>query len=543
MSEQILVYKPTGSAVAETQVAARKASRPWGELRFALVDNSKPGALALLTGIADTLGIPDERRTMVYKQIASRALNDEEKATIQQNCDVALIAVGNCGSCCSWTVHDVATLTKDFGIPSVAIITTPFQAIANQVASSLSYPDLPVIVVEHPVGNLPFEVIHERGAKSAIAVQDALTGATSGIADAASSVTVPADAAASELVAVDADQAAVDEFYISHGWSDGLPVVAPTEARVLAMLGRHAAEADTLIGKVPVAYGAATLRSIAVNAVMAGCLPEYFDVVVAVVKAAVDPVFNLHAIQPTTHPVAPMILVNGPIAERIGINAGTNALGSGNRANATIGRALRLIMHTIGGGVPGETDRATLGTPGKYTFCLAENEARSPWAPYHVSRGFDPSVSTVTLFGVEGPHNMNDPGSVSAAGILKTFIGSMNTTGSNHHEFPRAEPLVLLSPEHAEVLAREGYTRGSLQEFFFENAKIPLDAFSQERIERFLARRRPKWFGPENTTGFAYLADGPEDYQIAVAGGPGTHSVFLPSFGGTVSVTVPIDEA
>lgn len=541
MTETIRVHRPIDSSSYKAQGAVSKSSKPWEEIRFALVDNSKPGALALLTGIADALEVDESRRTMIYKQIASRPLNDEEKATIQRECDVALVAVGNCGSCCSWTVQDVAVLTKDLGIPSVAIITTPFEAIAKQVSCSAGLPNLPTIVVEHPVGNLPFELIHERGAKQATAARDALTGAAESSADEAASVG-PGSTPEFQFVTIDSDQAAVDDFFLENDWSDGLPVVAPTEPRVSAMLGRHEDEADELVGTVPVAHGRATYRTIAVNAVMAGCRPEYFDLLVAVVKAAIEPEFNMHAVQPTTHPVAPMIVVNGPMVLELGINSGTNAFGPGNRANATIGRALRLIMNNIGGGVAGKTDRATLGTPAKYGFCFAENEANSPWEPFHVSRGFAPSDSTVTLFAIESPHNMNDPGSVSAQGVLKTFIGSMCTTGTNHHQYPRTEAVVVIAPEHAELLARDGFTRRSLQEYFFENARIPLEAFSHERIERFLARRRPQWFGPENVTGFAAIGDGPEDFQIMVVGGPGTHSMFVPTFGPTASVTVKVAE-
>ncbi|MGH3756886.1 UGSC family (seleno)protein [Actinophytocola sp.] len=544
MGDKISVYRPTGPARSAERVVASGLRRSWESTTVALVDNGKPGALALLTGIADELDIPAERRVMVPKQIASRPMNDDELRTIKENCDAAILAVGNCGSCTSWTCHDAITVTSDFGIPAALIVTTPFIHIGQHVSRSLGYPDLPMVAVEHPVGDLPFEVIRARGAKSAIAVREALLG----VADraAAPAATAPTDAPAetgdAELLVVERDQAAIDELYQANNWSDGLPIVAPTEERITAMLGRHAARADEVVGTVATGYGVATLRAIAVNAVMAGCSPEYFDVVVAAVKGVVDPAFNLHALQATTHPVGPMILVNGPVAAKIGMNAGTNAMGQGNRANATIGRALRLVLITIGRCVPGVTDRATFGNPGKYTFCLAENESASPWEPFHVSRGLAAADSAVTVFGAEGTHNMNDPASVSSTGLLKTFVGCMCTPGSNHHQFPRTEPLVVLAPEHATLLAREGFTRASLQEYFFQNARIPLAAFSAERIERFLSRRRPVWFGPGNTTRVAALADSPSDFLIAVSGGPGTHSVFVPSFGGTAAVTVPVEQ-
>lgn len=434
-------------------------------------------------------------------------------------------------------------LETRFRIPVVLIVTVPFESIARKMADSLGLPDLALVVVEHPVGDLPFDVIHARGASNAQEVIGALMRKRPATTE---TMDLFKGACASDeggLLYVEGSQEAIDGIYISNGWSDGLPIVAPTETRVTAMLGRHLTYADTSIGRIAPSYGTASVLSVAVNAVMAGCLPEYFDVVLAAVRASIQPAFNLDAIQATTHPVAAMILVNGPIAARIGMNAGTNALGQGNRANATIGRALRLCLQNIGGGIPGVTDRATLGHPGKYTYCLAENEAESPWEPFHVARGWDLSASTVTLFGVEGPHNMNDPGSVSATELLKTFIGCMCTPGSNHHQYPRTEPLVLLSPEHARLLARQGYTRDRLAGFLFEKARMPLDAFSTERVERWLSKRRPVWFGPENGTGRVALADAPSDFLIGVAGGPGTHSVFIPSFGNTKSVTIGLDEA
>jgi len=532
----IEVYRPTGPASATERVTAKGLDRPWDELRFALVDNSKPGAIPLLDGIADTLGIADARRVTIAKQMAPKPLDDDERRVIQERCDVAVLAVGNCGSCCSWTCHDAVKVTADLGIPSVLVVTTPFERIGRQVATSLGYPDLPIVAVEHPVGLLPYDVVHARGAGAAAAVRDGLLRVAAGVAG-----DRVAGVGDDELLTVADDQAAVDALFLANWWSDGLPVVAPTRRRVSEMLGRHADRADEVVGTVATGYGSATYRAIAVNAVMAGCLPSYFDTLVAAVRAVVDPVFNLHGIQATTHPAGPMVMVNGPVVGEIGLNAGTNTFGPGYRANATIGRALRLVLQNVGGSIPGETDRATFGHPGKYTNCIAENEAESPWEPFHVSRGHAASASTVSVFGVEGPQNMNDAGSTTADGLLRTFVGCMTSVGANYHQYDRTEPFVIHSPEHAHTLAQAGHTRESLQKYYSENARVPLSAFSPEKVERFLARRRPAWFGPQNTTGYALVADHPEDFLIAVAGGPGTHSVLVPTFGPTKAVTVEID--
>jgi hypothetical protein len=530
----IVIHSPAGPTVENRRIRRPRFEGSWQTARIALIDNSKHGAVPLLEGLADGLRIPEGRRTVVNKLVATKPLTDAELGEVGENADLAIVAVGNCGSCCSWACHDAVTIAAKLGIPSVVVITTPFANIAAQIARSMDYPDLPTVVVEHPVGDIPYEIVYQRAFEKAGWVRSELETAAAAPGEA------DAPAAAIETFAIGRDQEDVDQFFLGRNWSDGLPIVAPTAERVSAMLGRHLARADEIVGRVPTGLGAASLRAIAVNAVMAGCRPEYFDVLVAAVKAVCAPEFNLHAIQATTHPVGPMIMVNGPIAERIGMNSGTNVFGQGNRANATIGRALRLVLITIGQGVPGHTDRATMGQPGKYSFCFAENEAESPWEPYHVSRGFAASDSVVSVFGSEGPMNMNDLASDTE--LLKTFIACMLQPGSNHHQFPTTEPFLAISPEHAARLARIGFTRRSLQEYLYEHAEQPVSVHSAQKIEKLMARCRPQWFGPENTTGVAKLADRPDDYRIAIVGGPGTHSMFIPSFGDTVSVSVKVAE-
>ncbi len=180
------------------------------------------------------------------------------------------------------------------------------------------------------------------------------------------------------------------EWYFEQGWTDGLPVVPPTRARVDEFVAALGGEPDFVECKVPPRHGGLTREVLAVNMVMAGCKPEYAAVVRAAILALTAKAFNLNGVQATTHMAAPLLIVNGPVAGAIGMNGDCNAFGSGNRANATIGRALRLVLLNVGGGRPGELDKSTLGHPGKYTYCVAENERASPWAPYHVEKGFDP---------------------------------------------------------------------------------------------------------------------------------------------------------
>ncbi|MER3419161.1 MAG: hypothetical protein C4290_00950 [Chloroflexota bacterium] len=183
---------------------------------------------------------------------------------------------------------------------------------------------------------------------------------------------------------------------------------------------------------LPPRQGEATVERIAINAVMAGCRPEYLPVVIAAVEAMADPDFNLDGVQATTHPVAPLVIVNGPAARELGINCGYNCYGQGTRANATIGRAIRLILMNIGGGLPGTGDRSTQGSPAKYSYCVAENEDANPWEPLHVERGYSRDTSTVTVIGCEGPHNIQEHYSNTGEGILLTITGAMGQAGSNN---------------------------------------------------------------------------------------------------------------
>jgi hypothetical protein len=231
--------------------------------------------------------------------------------------------------------------------------------------------------------------------------------------------------------------------------------------------------------------------------------------------------------------------VNGPIAGRLGINGAGNALGQGHRANAVIGRALRLVLQNVGGARPGHEDRATQGHPGKYSYCVAENEAASPWEPLSVERGFPRETSTVTVCGSESPHNINDHGSSTPEGILATVAGSVATTGSNNI-YLGGEPLVILGPEHAATVANGGWSKADFKRALWERAQVPLSRFDSSNIERF-AVIHPAGFKDRPPETRAPIAREWSDIMVVVAGGAGKHSVFVPTFGATRSVTLKIE--
>jgi hypothetical protein len=265
-----------------------------------------------------------------------------------------------------------------------------------------------------------------------------------------------------------------DEFEAMHdrGWSDGLPLVPPTEKRVLAMLAGTSRAPDEVVATVPPDLVPCTVEKVAVNAVMAGCKPEYLPVVLAAVEAACTDEFNVHGLLATTMPTGPVVIVNGPIRRAIGMNSGINCLGQGNRANATIGRALQLVVRNVGGGRPGEVDRATFGNPGKVGFCFAEDEEGSPWQPLSVDLGAGPGADTVTLFPGEGPRSIVDQLSRDPESLARSFAANLRTL---HHPklLVAFDCLLLVGPEHARVLHDAGWDKARLVERLHELLAIP----------------------------------------------------------------------
>jgi hypothetical protein len=247
------------------------------------------------------------------------------------------------------------------------------------------------------------------------------------------------------------------------GWTDGLPVVPPTAARVLRMLDGTRRAPGEVVAVVPPDLVPVTVEKVAINAVMAGCKPEYLPVVLAAVEAACTDAFNMHGLLCTTYFSGPVVIVNGPIAARLGINSGVNCMGQGHRANATIGRALQLVVRNVGGGVPGGIDRATLGSPGKLTFCFAEDEAGSPWESLAVERGFAADSSTVSLFGGHGPSAIVDQISRTPGSLARTFAAKLRAV--NHPKLVMGMGAILvISPEHARVFADAGWTKARLRD-------------------------------------------------------------------------------
>ena len=408
----------------------------------------------------------------------------------------------------------------------VVLGTDEFSPLARAQVTAKGLPGLPVITVSHPIGGIPAAAV---AAKAEGIVERVLRGLTT-------NPDASASPSGSDRQVMEAPPD-IDEFQgwlMERGWSDGLPAIPPTRERVARMLAVTRRRADEVAAILVPRLGRATLEVIAANAVLAGALPEHLSVILAAVEAVADPAFNLQAIQTTTHPCSPLLIVNGPIARRLGIHAGGNVLGQGARANAVIGRALRLILQNVGGARPGKEDRATHGHPGKYSYCLAENEAASPWEPLSTERGFA-GESTVTVCGSEAPHNINDHASTTPSAIVTTVSSVAATVGSNNI-YLGGEPLVLLGPEHAATAASTGWSKDEFKRQVWEHSAVPLTRFAPENITRF-ETIYPEGFKDRPAGAVARFARDWRDIMVVVAGGAGKHSALIPTFGATLAVT------
>jgi hypothetical protein len=322
--------------------------------------------------------------------------------------------------------------------------------------------------------------------------------------------------------------------YGERGWGDGLPLVAPTPERVDAMLGDL--DPDDVIATLAPRGGEATRRVIAVNAVLAGCPPECLPVVVSAVRALARPEVNLRGVNATTHPVAPLVIVSGEVVAAAGYNAGTGAFGPGNRANATTGRAVRLVLLHVAGAAPGDGDASTQGGPAKYAYCVAENAAATPWESYPASVGVD-APSAVTVHCGEAPHNVHDMESDSPAPILDKVASAMATLGQNNAVIAQGEYVVALCPEHAATIASAGWTRRDIASYLFQRARLPASVFKAA----FASRAWEPWMESVAGDDPLPMTGSPENIRTVVIGGAGKHSSVIPSWGMTKPVTVPVE--
>ena len=320
------------------------------------------------------------------------------------------------------------------------------------------------------------------------------------------------------------DEAAALEQLHELGCTDGLPVVIPTPERVDRMVLASGYDPDLLLGEMGPALGACTIGHVAACAVMAGCLPDHMPVVVAAVRAVLDPSFDCTEMQATTHSIAPLVIVNGPAIEWCGLHGGFGALGPGYRANASIGRALRLTMINVGGGRAGTSDMALLGHAGKFTMCLAEDQQASPFEPLHVARGFDADQSVVTVIGTDAPASVmgvvdaDDP--TSPDRLLTSLSCGFSSVTTNNAALRYGQAALALNPDHADALAAAGHTRSSIQEAVLERAVVS---------GAVLGASAATMGSVDPDREYSCFAS-PEDLVVFVAGGGGLYSAAFASW-------------
>jgi hypothetical protein len=277
----------------------------------------------------------------------------------------------------------------------------------------------------------------------------------------------------SRLVPLGAKEDAIEACF-ERGWSDGLPVVPPTQERVLAMLEGTGRAADEVMGLMPSNLDTCTVEKVAINAVMAGCRPEYMPVVLAAIEAVLDEDYCLHGTLATTRFVGPVVIVNGPIAKQIDMNGKGNALGQGNRANATIGRAVQLAVRNIGGGKPRGVDRATLGNPGKLSYCFCEDEEGSAWEPLTVDRGLAAGANAVTVFAGHGLQGVIDDKARTPEALAETFASCLRSV-DNIKKFPGPDCLLVVCPEHERTFMEGGWDKARVHKELMARMQVPAE--------------------------------------------------------------------
>ena len=334
----------------------------------------------------------------------------------------------------------------------------------------------------------------------------------------------------------DSSEAGLQDLFHEKGWGDGLPMIAPTRNRVEELLSASQdLDPDEVIASLPPRNGVATRRIIAVNAVMAGCRPEHFPVLVSAIRALSAPEMNLRGVNATTHCVAPLLIVHGKAARDGNYNSGLGAFGPGNLANATTGRAVRLTLLHVAGATPGVGDASTQGSPAKYSYCVAENLDSSPWGGYARTVGID-DESAVTVHCGEAPHNVHDMESSEPSAILDKVASAMTSWGQNNAPISQGEYFIALCPEHAATCAAHGWSRSDIASYLFNKATVNVG----DARKAFELRAWAPWQHALEDTDNMSMTEKAENIRIFVTGGAGKHSCVIPSWGMTKSVTVPV---
>ena len=540
-SSRIVLPAPTGAPSREHALPAQRPASLEGK-RLLLIDNgqvqpSLPRYGPLVDWLAEDLeavapGVAIDRRDEDLIQFQEDELAGLRAEILAGGYDGLVIAVCHAGVTASSTVLSLA-LERE-GLPCVLLATGLGGPLAATMAAH-DVPGLPVIEVPWLRG-MDDEAVAASRAERAAAVVAALTTPPDRLAAAAADNPAVGDPAAglTEIEVDGADaSAALYERFEPLQLGDGFPVVAPTEERVEAMLAASPPPPEeTLIGPPMPSGSSITVRNLAINAVLAGCRPAYFPVVLAAVRAMAAPEYRFFHTAITTHPGGVAIVVSGPIAEELGIASGQGCLGPGFRANATIGRAVNLTLINVARSIPGRSSLATHASAAQYSYCFAERLEGHPWQPLHEEHA-DVSTSTVTVLKCEPPHNVLSMIGTKPEQMLTATASVAATLGTNTFRYP-GDHLVIMNPVDAANLADEGWTKDDVRQFLFEHARIDRAELPEKRY----TLSSPTWF---EHTDRVPVARTPEEFHIVVAGGIGAQFMIAPPWGLSRAVTRPIE--
>ncbi len=512
-----MLVDPTAAQAPPARAGARVPSL--GSLtgrKLALVRNAWP-SWHLMTDRLERLlservdGVSTTRHLIPNGLAADPAL----LAEIARSADAALVGLANCGSCTAWSYHDAVCLAE-LGLPVVLVVTSQFTGLADALAAARAV-TIPTVVIDVN----PETIDTDSALQLLDGAYQRIVAAL--LTPAADRRPAPAQAATFPLLVPYDDEDEALQACHDLGWTDGLPVVLPTARRVDAMLGALGdPDPDAVVAAMPPSGFGVTNRALAANTVMAGCAPEHLPVLTAMVRAVCRPGFNLNGIATTTGPSTPFAVVSGPAATEACLNSGRGALGPGWRANAAVGRALRLLIANVGGARPGVVAKSSMGQPGRFTMCIAENEAASPWEPLHVTLGLPAGDSAVTMLGATGTMNVLTPRSDVDA-MLTIFGDSLAYLGNPNVVMGSGTVAVLVSPGHALAMSGAGLSKSDVAAEIWARSSIPVGRFPAAAYPdppyEFIAHG-----------GRIFPVAGPDQVYVIVVGGPEpTHATVIPS--------------
>jgi hypothetical protein len=533
------------SPVAEQDDRAFAPSRRLDTLAgktIGLAWNRKPGGNVAVGRVANYLEkeYPDIRLLRFDDDIP---FGPETIERIVDQCDGVIGTTADCGACSSWLSHDMIEIEKG-GVPTVMITARAFIDDAGLSMQAYGMPDLPTAVFDGvEFTSQPDQAIFDLIDPILTDIVDGLIKQKASLQPSHRPATIAGGAESETFTARDSLGAwtKFNEEFLDRGWGDGFPLFAPTPEAVQRMLTGTQLDPHHVVTHMEPGFGMATVEKLAISAVMAGCEPEALPVLIAAVKAMSDPKYWLRNVAVSTSPHAPMMVLNGPIVNKLGINTGRCAMGPGkpSRVNTAVGRALRLIMMNVGHAYPGTLDMDTIGSPNKYSMCIGENEDASPWESLAVERGYSRTDSVVTVFSVESQMEIYDLKNHTPETILNGYAGTVNSLGSTHTRqwmYPRrhADNCILLSPTHALAIANHGWSRNDVRRYLYEKATVPAEMLQiildEDRIQKGM-----RWV-LDAAPGTPIRITGAYDwFHVVVIGGPVGKSSFTSGHGQCVS--------